>query len=325
MFRKLLAGAPILFIALLSPPAFAAEPGYPTKPIRIVVPVNPGGTSDYLARLVGKKLSENIKVPVVIDNRPGAGGINGSIYAAKAVPDGYTLFLASGGTHSINPSLYKKLPYDPIKDFEPVIRIATTPNVLVVNQKLSVDSVSDLLKYVKKTPTGLSFASSGKGSSIHLAGETFKKVSGEDIVHIPYTGSAPALMDLMGGTVTMMFDNLPSALPHIKGGKLKALAVTSATRSPAVPSVPTMAEAGLNGFEMNTWFGILVPKETPSQVIAYLNKELLVVLKDKEIQKQLLDKGAEVAGNSTIEFQAFMASEIKKWKSIAQAANVEAE
>ena len=325
MFKKLLASTPVLLAALISSPACAAETDFPTKPIRLVVPVTAGGTSDYLARLVGKKLSESIKVPVVIDNRPGAGGITGSVAASRATPDGYTLLLASGGTHSINPSLYKKLPYDAIKDFEPVIRIATATNVLVVSPKTPVNSVEDLLKYMKQNPAGLSFSSSGKGSSIHLAGETFKSATGQDIVHIPYSGSAPALVDLMGGNVTMMFDNLPSALTHIKGGKLKALAVTSATRSPALPSVPTMAEAGLNGFEMNTWFGILAPKGTPPQAIAYLNKELMEVLKDKEIQKQLLDKGAEAAGNSPIEFQAFMLSEIKKWKAIAQAAKVEAE
>lgn len=325
MFKKILMNAPMLFAALLSSAAFASEPGYPSKPIHLVVPVTPGGTSDFLARLVGRKLSENIKAPVVVDNRPGAGGINGSIYAARATPDGYTLLLASGGTHSINPSVYKKLPYDAIKDFEPVIRVATTTNVLVVNPKMPVNSVADLLKYVKQNPAGLSFASSGKGTSLQLAGEMFKNTTGADFVHIPYSGSAPAVMDLMGGNVTMMFDNVPSSLPLIKSGKLKALAVTSATRSPSLPNVPTMSEAGMSGFEMNTWFGILAPKGTPASAIAYLNKELAIVLKDKDLQKQFLEKGAEAAGNTTAEFKDFMSSEIRKWKQITQAAKVEAE
>lgn len=325
MFNKILISTSVFFAALLNTTVFASEAEYPSKPIRIIVPVTPAGTSDFFARLIGKRLSDNIKVPVVIENRPGAGGINGSLYAARATPDGYTLLLASGGTHSINPSVYKKLPYDAIKDFEPVIRVATTTNVLVVNTKTPVNSAAELLKYVKQNPNGLSFASSGKGTSLQLAGELFKNIADVDIVHIPYSGSAPALMGVMGGEVSMMFDNLPSALPQIKAGKLKALAVTSATRSPSLPSVPTMAESGLSGFEMNTWFGILAPKGTPAPSIAYLNKEIANILKDKDLQAQFLEKGAEPAGNSTAEFKEFMSSEIKKWKLIVQAAKIEAE
>jgi len=302
-----------------------AQPAYPSKPVRIVVPVTPGGTSDFFARLLAQRLTGRIGATVLVENRPGAGGITGSVYVQRADPDGYTLLLASGGTHSINPNVYRHLPYDPIGDFEPVIRIATTPNILVVNKDLPANSVGELVAYARQHPKSLSFASSGTGTSVQLAGEMFKHLSGTDMVHVPYKGSAPAVTDLIGGQVTMMFDNMPSSLPQVQAGAIKALAVTSAARSPAVPDVPTMAEAGLPGFEMTTWFGLLAPAGTPADVVALLNRNLAEILADPDVKRQFLEVGAEAAGNTPGQFKAYLAEQLQKWKAVAAVAKVSIE
>jgi len=270
--RGLFACTSAVVLAALSP--VAAAQNYPTKPIRLVVPFPAGGTTDILARAAAQKLSEALGQQVVVDNRPGAGGNIGADIVAKSAPDGYTLLMGTVGTHAINPSLYTKMPYDHFKDFVPVVLVAGVPNVLVVTPSLPVNSVQDLIKLAKEKPGQINFASSGSGTSIHLSGELFKTMTGVEMTHVPYKGSSPALTDLMGGQVQLMFDNLPSALPQIKGGKLRAIAVTSTKRAPALPDIPTMAESGLPGFEASSWFGVLAPAGTPPAVVTRINTEI---------------------------------------------------
>ncbi len=298
--------------------AQAPAPTYPTKPIRLVVPFPPGGATDILARAVGQRLTEVWGQSVVIDNRPGAGGNIGTELVAKSAPDGYTLEMGTVGTHAINASLYSKLPYDHVKDFVPVILVAGVPNVLVVNPSLPVSSVAELIAYAKANPGKLNFASSGNGTSIHLSGELFKTMAGVQITHVPYKGSAPALQDLLGGQVQLMFDNLPPSLPNIKAGKLKALAVTSATRAPALPDVPTMAEAGLPGFEASSWFGILAPAGTPPAIVAKLNAEIAKWLASPEAQEKLLALGANPAGGTPEDYAKHIAAETSKWAKVVK-------
>ncbi|HSC23056.1 MAG TPA: tripartite tricarboxylate transporter substrate binding protein [Casimicrobiaceae bacterium] len=292
---------------------------YPTKPIRLVVPFPPGGTTDILARAVAQKLSEAWNEQVVVDNRPGAGGNIGADLVAKAAPDGYTLVMGTVGTHAINPNLYAKMPYDHVKDFAPVILVAGVPNVLVVNPSLPVHSVKELIDYAKANPGKLNFASSGNGTSIHLSGELFKTMAGVQMTHVPYKGSAPALSDLMGGQVQLMFDNLPSSLGLIKAGKLRALAVTSASRAAALPDVPTIAESGLPGFEASSWFGILAPAGTPHEVVAKLNGAVAAWLATPEAKEKLLAQGAIAAGGTPEAFAKHIDSETAKWAKVVKA------
>ena len=301
--------------------AFAAgvsAQAYPTKPIRIVVPFPAGGTTDVLARAAAQKLAETLGQPAVVDNRPGAGGNIGAELVAKSAPDGYTLLMGTVGTHAINPGLYPKLPYDHVKDFAPVILVAGVPNVLVINPALPVNSVPELIAYAKANPGKLNFASSGNGTSIHLSAELFKTIAGVQMTHVPYKGSAPALQDLVGGQVQLMFDNLPSSLALIKGGKLKALAVTSGARAAALPDVPTLAESGLPGFEASSWFGLLAPTGTPSSVIAKLNGEIAKWLATPEAKEKLLAQGANAAGGTAEEFAQFIAAETAKWQKVVK-------
>src|SRR5438045_3343206 len=267
--------------------AFAqASATYPTKPIRLVVPFPPGGATDILAREVAKHLTDAWGQSVVVDNRPGAGGNIGSELVAKAAPDGYTLEMGTVGTHAINASLYSKMPYDHVKDFAPVILVAGVPNVLVVNPEVPVKSVPELVAYAKANPGKLNFASSGSGTSIHLSGELFKTMTGVQMTHVPYKGSAPALTDLIGGQVQLMFDNLPSSPTFIKAGKLRALAVPSPTRAPALPDVPTVADT-VPGFEASSWFGVLAPAGTPPEIIARINGEVTKWLATPEAKEKL--------------------------------------
>ena len=298
--------------------ALAQAPSYPSKPIRLVVPFPPGGTTDILAREVAQKLTDAWGQSVVVDNRPGAGGNIGAELVAKAAPDGYTLLMGTVGTHAINSSLYAKLPYDHVKDFAPVILVADVPNVLVVNPALPVNSVAELIAYAKSNPGKLNFASSGNGTSIHLSGELLKTMAGVQMVHVPYKGSAPALTDLVGGQVQLMFDNLPSSLPQIKAGKLRAIAVTSATRAAALPDVPTVAEAGLPGFEATSWFGVLAPAGTPQAIVAKLNVEIARWLATPEAQERLRGQGANAAGGSPEDFAKHIAAETAKWAKVVK-------
>src|SRR5215472_6606805 len=298
--------------------AHASAQSYPSKPIRLVVPFPAAGTTDILARDVGQHLSEIWKQPVVIENRPGAAGNIGSDIVARSGPDGYTLLMCTVSTHAINPNLYSKLPYDHIKDFAPVILVARVPNVLEVNPGVPVYSVADLIKLAKEKPGQLNFASSGSGTSIHLSGELFKTMAGVSMVHVPYKGSAPAVADLVGGQVQLMFDNLPSSLQQIKGGKLRAIAVTSAQRSPALPDIPTIAESGLPGFEATSWFGVLAPAGTPPGIISRLNAEIDKWLQGDSGKAQLLEQGALPAGGTPDEFAAYIRAETEKWAKVVK-------
>ena len=292
---------------------------YPSRPIRLVVPFPAAGTTDILARAAAQKLSEALGQAVVVDNRPGAGGNIGSDLVAKSAPDGYTLLMGTVGTHAINPSLYSKMPYDHVKDFVPVVLVAGVPNVLVVNPALPVNSVADLIKLAKEKPGTINFASSGSGTSIHLSGELFKTMAGVELTHVPYKGSSPALTDLIGGQVQIMFDNLPSALPQIKGGKLRAVAVTSSKRAPALPDVPTISESGLPGFEASSWFGVLAPAGTPAPIVARINAEVNKWLQSADAREKLLSQGAEAAGGSPEQFAAHIRAESDKWAKVVKA------
>jgi tripartite-type tricarboxylate transporter receptor subunit TctC len=307
-----------LALASLVTPLAGAQPAYPSKPVRLVVPFPAGGTTDLLARAAAQKLFEAWGQQVIVDNRPGAAGNIGAELVAKAPPDGYTLLMGTVGTHAINTSLYAKMPYDHVKDFTPVILVAGVPNVLVVNPGVPVNSVAELIAYAKANPGKLNFASSGSGTSIHLSGELFKTMTGVQMTHVPYKGSAPALTDLIGGQVQLMFDNLPSSLALIKGGKLKALAVTSLQRSAALPDVPTVAESGLPGFEASSWFGLLAPAGTPKDIIAKLNGEVAKWLATPEAREKMAAQGAIPAGKSPEDFVRHIAAETAKWQKVVK-------
>src|SRR5437764_952865 len=272
---------------------------WPVKPIKWVVPFAAGGTTDILARTVGDKLSVALGQPVVVDNRPGAGGAVGADYTAKSPPDGYTIMGGTISTHAINASLYKSLPYDPIKDFVPITMIVRLPNLLVVNPEIPAKNVGELIALLKANPGKYSFASSGNGTSQHLSGELFKTMAGIDMQHVPYKGSPPALQDVVGGQVSMTFDNITTAWPLAKAGKLRALAVTTATRSAVAPDVPTLAESGLPGFEIGSWQGVFAPAGVPPEIVKRLNTEIVKILNQPEVKEKLTAMGAEVVGDSS--------------------------
>ena len=310
--------------ATVLPGLVAAQATWPTKPVRIVVPFAPGGTTDILARVLAPELSKVFGQSFVVDNRAGAGGNIGAEVVAKSPADGYTLLMGTVGTHGINQSLYAKLPYDPQKDFAPITLVAGVPNVMVMNtrraQALGINSVADFVKYAKANPGRLNMASSGNGTSIHLAGELFKSRTGVFMTHIPYRGSGPALADLLAGAVDVMFDNLPSAMPHIQAGNLKAFAVTSAVRSAALPDVPTVAEAGnLPGFEASSWFGLLAPAGTPADVVGRLQQESAKALGLPAVKERLLAQGAIPSGNTPPEFAKLINDETVKWAAVVKA------
>ena len=308
----------LLFGLVAALPLQAGAQNYPTKPIRLVVPFPAGGTTDLLARAMAQKLSEALGQQFVVDNRPGAGGNIGSDNVAKSPPDGYTLLMGTVGMHAINPSLYAKMPYDHVKDFAPIVLVAGVPNVLVVNPGVPIKSVAELIKAAKDQPGSINFASSGNGTSIHLSGELFKSLTGVQMAHVPYKGSAPALTDLLGGQVQIMFDNLPSALPHIKAGKLRAIAVTSAKRAPVLPDLPTIAESGVPGFEASSWFGLLAPAGTSRDIVTRINAEANKALQSAEMKEKLLAQGAEAAGNSPEHFADYIRSETTKWAKVVK-------
>ena len=309
--------------ALLPFPLFA-QTAWPAKPVRIVVPFAAGGTTDILARALAPELSRVFGQPFIIENKPGAGGNVGADNVAKSAPDGYSLLMGTVGTHAINPALYPKMPYDHVKDFAPITLVAGVPNVLVMNpakaEAYGIRSVPDLIRYAKANPGKLNMASSGNGTSIHLSGELFKTMTGTFMVHFPYRGSGPALLDLIGGNMDLMFDNLPSAMPQIKAGKLKALAVTSAERSAAVPELPTIAEAGpVKGFEASSWFGLLAPAGTPAEIVNRLQQETAKALGAPALKERLLSQGAIPSGMSPADFTKLIAAETKKWAEVVKA------
>jgi tripartite-type tricarboxylate transporter receptor subunit TctC len=292
---------------------------YPNKPIRFVVPYTAGGTTDILARIIAAKLTESWGQHVLVDNRPGAGGNIGTDLVAKAGPDGYTIVMGAISTHAINPSLYKSIPYDHIRDFAPITRVGLLPNVLVVNPSLPAKTVKEFIAYGKANPGKLNFASPGTGTSLHLSGELFKDMTGTDMVHVPYKGSTPALTDLLGGQVLAMFDNLPASLPHIKGGKLRPLAVTTARRTPALPDVPTMIEAGVPGFEVTSWFAVFAPARTPKEIVAKLNSEMVKILNSPDVKEKLAQQSVEAAPTTPEELAAFVKSETERWAKVIKA------
>jgi len=305
-------------VALAAAPAGGAQ-GFPDRPARIVVPFPPGGPLDATGRLIAQKLTEAWGQSVVVENKPGAGGNIGADLVAKSAPDGYTVVMGALSTHAVNPSLYPRMPYDAVKDFAPITLLATTPNVLVVNPSLPVNSVKDLVAYAKANPGKLSFGSGSNGSAGHLAGELFKFDTGIDVVHIPYKGGAPATQALLAGDVQFMFDNLANATPQIKAGKLRALAVTTAERSKLAPDLPTMAEAGLPGFDISTWYGLLAPAGTPKSVVVRWNVEVVKILNTPDVRERLAAQGAEAAPTTPAQFADFIGSEIPKYARIVKA------
>ncbi len=300
----------------------AAAQSYPNKPIRLVVTFPSGGAPDILARLFSEKAQ--LGQPVVIDNKPGAGGNIGSDIVAKSAGDGYTLVMGTVGTHAINGALYEKMPYDMVKNFTPISLIASAPNLLVVNNDLPVKNVPELIAYMKANPNKLSFGSPGIGTSVHVSGELFKSLTGTSMTHVPYKGRQFAIPDLIGGSIQLMFDNMPSALPMAKEGKIRALAQTTAKRSPAAPDVPTVAES-VPGFEATTWFAMFAPANTPRPLIDRLNAEMVRVFKLPEVQERLKTLGLDAVLSSPDELARYQAVEIAKWAKVVKESGAKAE
>ena len=297
-------------------PSFAQS--FPEKPIRFVVGFTPGGPSDILARALGQKLGERWSQQVVIENRPGAGGNVAAEAVAKSAPDGYTWLLGNNSILATNQSLYRSLGYDPVKDFAPVSLVAVQPNILVVNPQVPARSVTELITLAKKNPGKLNYASSGSGAAAHLAGELFKTMTGVDMVHVPYKGAQPALTDVIAGQVQLMFATSASVIPFIQAGRLRALAVTTARRSASVPDLPTVAEAGVPGFEAITWHGVVVPAATPAPLVERLNRDIVSALAQPDLRERLAALGAEVRAGTPREFADYIASEIPKWSKVVR-------
>lgn len=308
-----------LFAALFSP----AERGalaqtYPSKPIRFVVPFPPGGPADILTRAIGQKLTEGWGQQLVVDNRAGAGGTIGSDITAKAAPDGYTLLMGFVGTHAINPSLYGKLPYDNVKSFEPVSLVGTATIILVLHPSVPAKSVRELISLAKSKPGELTFGSPGNGTPQHLGGELFNTMAGVNMTHIPYKGAVPAITDLLGGRLSLIFSSAPPALPHVSTGKLRALAVTSAKRSPVAPELPTIAESGLPGYEVINWYGVLAPAGTQKEIVAKLNAEIVKIVNMADVKERLSPVGIETFSSTPAQFAAFIKEETAKWAKVVK-------
>jgi tripartite-type tricarboxylate transporter receptor subunit TctC len=305
-------------------PAAHAQ-GYPSKPIRLICPFPPGGAVDIASRAIADGLAKVTGQTVLVENKPGAGGNLGGEQAAKSPPDGYTLFMTTSGIQAINPFLYQRMPFDPNKDLVPVIALVSLSNVLVAHPSLKAGSVTELIAAAKAEPGRITGASSGSGTSVHMSLEMFKYLTGTDILHVPYKGSAPAVADLIGGQVQIMFDNVPSALPHVRSGRLKALATTGAKRAPALPDLPTVAEAGVPGYESGVWFGLVVPAGTPKDVIDKLNADTRKAMALPEFQKRMADLGYELLGGSPAEMGEMIQAELKRWGPVVKASGAKAE
>jgi tripartite-type tricarboxylate transporter receptor subunit TctC len=316
--RTLLLGA----AALCALPALQAQTAWPTKPIRLVVPFTPGGSSDILARAVGQKLSEAWGQPVVIDNVPGAGGSLGADRVAKAAPDGYTLLMGHIGTLAVNPSIYPKLPYDPVKSFTPVAWVASVPNVLVVHPSVPAKTVQELVALAKSKPGQLNYGSGGNGSAAHLATEYFKMQSQTFMVHVPYRGTAPAVTDLVGGQIQILFTGGPALIPFVKSGQMRALAVSSSKRLDALPDVPTVAESGYKGFEADQWYGIVAPAGTSHEIVLKLNAQINQALGSNELRTRLQSEGAIAMPTTPEAFGALIVREIARWKPVVKAGSI---
>jgi tripartite-type tricarboxylate transporter receptor subunit TctC len=309
----------LLALTLVLPAAVALAQPFPAKPVKLVIPFPPGGSLDNVGRLLAQKLSDAWGQSVVVENRPGAGGNVGADAVAKSPADGYTVVMGALSTHAVNPSLYAKMPYDAVKDFAPISLVAITPNVLTVNATLPVNSLKDLIAYAKANPGKVNFGSGSNGSAGHLAGELFKLETKTDVQHIPFKGGAPATQALVAGETQFMFDNLANAMAQLKSGRIKALAVTTGERSKLAPDLPTMAEAGMPGFDISTWFGILAPAGTPPDVVAKWNAELVKALNAPDVREKMLAQGADPAPTTPAEFAAFIAREREKYARIVKA------
>ncbi len=318
MFRLLFAA----IVLAVAAPSFAQT--YPSKPIKIVVPYPPGGFNDTLGRILAAKFTEAWGQPVVVDNKPGANTLIGGEFVAKSAPDGYTLYVVAF-PFSVVPSLFKTMPYDTVKDFQPIILAGQTPNLLVVNPSVAVNSVADLIRMAKASPGKLSYASTGNGSSNHISMELFKSMAGVDIVHIPYKGSAPAVTDLLGGQVHVMFDNTPNVLPHVKSGRLRALGQSGTARGALTPDVPTVAEAGVPGYEVTVWFGLVAPAGTPREVVDKLNAEVKKILAMPDVREKFAAQGVEPVGSTPEQFGAHIREQMAKWGKVVKDAGVKPE
>jgi len=312
-------------LAALALPAAAHAEVYPAKPIRMMVAYPPGGGTDIVGRMVAQKLGEALGQSVVVENRGGASGNIGTELAARAAPDGYTILMGNVAPNAINISLFKSLPFDPVADFAPVSLVASTPNILVVHPSTRARTVKEVIVLAKAKPGALNFASAGVGSSSHLAGELFRILAGADIVHVPYKGAGPAMVDVLSGQVQLYFATMPAAMPHVKSGKLAPVAVTSAKRSQALPELPTVAESGVPGYEASTWYGVLAPAHTPQAVVTRLHGEIVKILAEPELRARLADQGFEPVGNSPEEFGEYIKSEIAKWRKVIRDAGIRPE
>jgi len=313
----------IAALCAVGAPAFAQDK-WPSKPIKYIVPFPPGGTTDILARLIGQKLSTALGQPVLVENKAGAGGNIGSDFVAKSAPDGYTILGGTISSHAINVSMYKEMPYDPVKDFVPITLIGTNANVLIVAPSNPAKTAQELIAQAKAKPGSMSFASAGNGTSQHLSGELFKAMAGLDMVHIPYKGSAPAIQDVMAGQVPMMFDTTVVAAPHIKSGSVRALAVTSTKRVKGMETIPPLSEAGVPGYQIVSWQGIFAPAGTPKDIVVRLNAELVKIIAMPDIRERLDSLGVDPVANTSEEFSAFQKAEIAKWAKVIKDANIKA-
>jgi tripartite-type tricarboxylate transporter receptor subunit TctC len=320
--KTIISSAVLLAVASTGAPVLAQS--YPTKPIRMVVPSAPGSGPDLIARVVALKLTESLGKPVVTDPRPGAGGSLGAEIVAKAPPDGYTLVMGSAGSHSVNTALYPKLPYDAVKDFAPISLVTTAPNILIVHPSLPVKTVKDLVALAKAKPGELTFGSGGNGSTAHLSGELFRVLAKANLVHVPFKGAPAAAIGVMTGEISMGILNLPPTLPHVRSGKLKALGVSTATRSAAVPDIPTIAEGGLSGYEASTWYAVLAPAGTPADIIARLNSELVKGLRSEDMKKRISAEGGDIVGSTPEELTAVIKRDIEKWTRVVAASGAKA-
>ncbi len=318
--RTCFAIVPLLTVAASILPATAAQV-YPTKPIRMLVGFPPGGAADIMARIVGQKLAESFQQQIVVDNRPGAGSAIASEMTARAAPDGYTLLMI-GASHAVNAGLHKKLPYDPVKDFAAVIRVASAPVVLVANPSLPAQSVSELIEMARAKPGQLNFASGGSGSVTHLSGELLKLMANINLTHVPYKGGSLALADVISGQMPLLFFSLPGALPQIKAGRVKAIAVTSTKRSIAAPEIPTIAESGVAGYEATSWSGVLAPAATPKEIVGKLNAEILRALRSADVADAITRQGADPVGSTPGEFETYLKSEVAKWTKVIRDAGL---
>jgi tripartite-type tricarboxylate transporter receptor subunit TctC len=311
--------------ALLGGFPSAQAQNWPAKPIRFIVPFTPGGGNDTIARLVGQKLSAALGQQVIVDNRAGAGGTIGAEAAARSAPDGYTMFLAGVATHGINPNLRSKLPYDPVKDFQPVSLIASAPLIVVVHPSLPVRNTRELIALAKSKPGQVTYASNGAGGSSHMAVELFNMMTGTKMLHVPYKGLSPALTDLISGQVQVMFSSAVAMLPQVKSGRLRAIAMTGAKRSPALPDVPTVAESGVPGYETGSWYGVVVPAGTPKPIVGRLAQEIAAISKSPEVNQRLVEDAAIPVGSTPDEFGAFIRKELARWAKVVQQGHISVE